>query len=87
MCTYMSKPDDDFYGRTQALTVALNGEMLTFYAHHAAQIPISSYAATYKASSGGVDKSRGAANDNATTIEYHQYLLNCDIPRVSFEDF
>lgn len=85
--THIGKPDDYFYGRTQALTVAFNGETLNFYAHHAVQIPASSHPATYEASGRGVDRSAGAANETSATIEYHQYLLNCDNPRVSFEAF
>ncbi|KAM3066353.1 hypothetical protein ACMFMG_003138 [Clarireedia jacksonii] len=84
--TYIGRPDDDFYGRTQALTVAFNGETLNFYAHHAVKVPVSS-TATYKASGSGVDGSAEAANVTATTVEYHQYLVDCDNPRVSFEHF
>ncbi|KAH6716423.1 hypothetical protein BKA61DRAFT_721019 [Leptodontidium sp. MPI-SDFR-AT-0119] len=87
MHTHIGKPDDNFYGRTQALTVAFNGETLNFYAYHAVQIPTSSHPATCEASGRGVDRSAGAANETAATIEYHQYLLNCDNPRVSFEAF
>jgi hypothetical protein len=32
---YLDKSDDDFYGKTQALTVAFNSETLKFYSHHA----------------------------------------------------
>lgn len=35
--THLGKPNDEFYGKTQALTVAFNGEMLIIYAHHAAR--------------------------------------------------
>jgi hypothetical protein len=32
---YLGKPDKDFYGKTQAFTIAFNGETLVIYAHHA----------------------------------------------------
>lgn len=85
--THTKKSDDNFYGRIQALTVAFNGETLNFYAHHAVQVPISSHLATHEASDNGLDKTTGVANETAITVEYHQYLLDCDNPRVSFEAF
>ena len=76
MHTHMGKSDDDFYGSTQALTVAFNSETLNFYAHYAVQVPTSLHPATCEASGSGVD-----------AVEYHQYLLDCDTPRVSLEHF
>jgi hypothetical protein len=32
---YMKKPDDDFFGKTQALTLAFNGGIVEYYSHHA----------------------------------------------------
>ncbi|KAF7859680.1 hypothetical protein EAF04_008759 [Stromatinia cepivora] len=77
--THMDKSDDDFYGKTQALTVAYNGDTVKFYGHHAIQIPVSSQPA-----SGGVDSS---ADTNSDALAYHQYVLNSDNPRDSFENF
>ncbi|KAE8440665.1 hypothetical protein EG329_006844 [Mollisiaceae sp. DMI_Dod_QoI] len=75
----MDKSDDDFYGKTQALTVAYNGDTVKFYGHHAVQIPVSSQPA-----SGGVDSS---ADVNIDALAYHQYVLSSDNPRGSFENF
>jgi hypothetical protein len=47
---HTGKSDDDFYGKTQALTAAYNGEIIKFYGHHAIQIP-----ASLQPVSGGVD--------------------------------
>jgi hypothetical protein len=33
--TYMDKFNDDFYGKTQAFTVAFNGGLIEYYGHHA----------------------------------------------------
>jgi hypothetical protein len=35
MHKYLDKSNDDFYSKTQALTVAFNSETLKFYGHHA----------------------------------------------------
>ena len=69
---YMNKPDDDFYGKTQALTAAFNGRTLEFYGHHAVQIPASP---------------QPAASDAVDSLQYHQYLIGGDTPRNSFENF
>lgn len=78
---YLDKSDDDFYGKTQALTVAFNGETLKFYGHHALQIPSSSQPA------GGVDSGAEITIGAVDTAQYPQYLLAGDNPRDSFEDF
>lgn len=83
---YLSKSDDDFYGKTQALTVAFNGEILNFYGHHAVRIPTPSHPTTYDLAGNGRGNAE-AATETATAVEYHQYLLNCDNPRASFENF
>jgi hypothetical protein len=44
--TYTGKSDDDFYGKTQALTAAYNGKIMKFYSHHAIQIPASAQPAS-----------------------------------------
>jgi hypothetical protein len=36
---HMGKSDHEFYGKTQALSVAFNGEILNIYAHHAERVP------------------------------------------------
>ncbi|KAL5327273.1 hypothetical protein ACEPPN_004967 [Leptodophora sp. 'Broadleaf-Isolate-01'] len=77
--THLDKSDDDFYGKSQALTVAYNGDTVKFYGHHAVQIPVSSQPA-----SGGVDSS---ADVNSDALAYHQYVLSSDNPRDSFENF
>ena len=77
---YLDKSDNDFYGKTQALTVAFNGETLKFYGHHALQIPPSPQPA------GGVDSSAKVAIGTVDT-QYPLYLLAGDNPRDSFEDF
>jgi len=33
--SHTGKSDDDFYGKTQALTAAYNGEIIKFYSHYA----------------------------------------------------
>ena len=38
MHTHMGRFDNDFYGKTQALTVAFDGTKLDIYAHHAVQV-------------------------------------------------
>lgn len=78
---YLNKSDDDFYGKTQALTVAFNGETLKFYGHHALQISPSSQPAS------GVDSSAEITAGLVDTRQYPQYLLAGDNPRDSFEDF
>ncbi|TAQ90071.1 hypothetical protein B7494_g1584 [Chlorociboria aeruginascens] len=37
--TYMNKSDDDFYDKTQALTVAFNDGLIEYYGHYALQTP------------------------------------------------
>jgi hypothetical protein len=37
--TFIKKSDDDFYGKTQALTVAFNGELINYYGHYALPRP------------------------------------------------
>ena len=81
MHKYLDKSDDDFYGKTQALTVAFNGETLKIYGHHALQIPSSSQPV------GGVDSGAEITIDTIDTAQYPQYLLAGDNPRDSFEDF
>ena len=81
MHKYMGKSDDDFNGKTQALTVAYNGETLKFYCHHAVQIPLSSQPA------GRVDSRAETAVDTVGTLRYPQCLLGGDNPRDSFESF
>jgi hypothetical protein len=78
---YLDKSNDDFYGKTQALTVAFNGESLKFYGHHALQILSSSQPA------GGGDSGAEITTGAIDTLQYHQYLLASDNPRDSFEDF
>ena len=36
---YINKSDDDFYGKTQALTVIFNGRLIEYYGYHALQTP------------------------------------------------
>jgi hypothetical protein len=64
--TYIDKSDDDFYGKTQALTVVYNNDTVKFYGYHAIQIPVSSQPA-----SGGVNSSVDA---NSDVLAYHQYI-------------
>ncbi|KAH6713379.1 hypothetical protein BKA61DRAFT_576946 [Leptodontidium sp. MPI-SDFR-AT-0119] len=78
---YLNKPGDDFYGKTQVLTVAFNGETLKFYGHHALQIPPSSQPAS------GVNSSAEITASPVDTRQYPQYLLAGGNPRDSFEDF
>ncbi|KAK0110276.1 hypothetical protein ONS96_001896 [Cadophora gregata f. sp. sojae] len=77
--THMDKSEAGFYSKTQALTVAYNGDTVKFYGHHAIQIPPSS-----QPPSGGVDNS---ADTNSNALAYHQYVLSSDNPRDSFENF
>ena len=69
---YMNKSDDDFYGKTQALTVTFNGGLIEYYGHHALQAPGTSHLAGDKAKD---------------TVKYHQYLLDCDTSRASLQNF
>ena len=73
---YMNKSDDDFYGKTQALTVTFNGRLIEYYGHHALQTPGPSQLVG--------DKAKDKAKD---TVKYHQYLLDCDNPRASLQNF
>lgn len=76
--THMEKPNDDFYGKTQALTVVYNGDTVKFYSYHAVQIPLSSQLV-----SSGVNSS---VDTNSDALAYHQYVLSSDSPRDSFEN-
>jgi hypothetical protein len=78
--TYMDNSDDDFYGKTQAVTIAYNGDTVKFYGHHAVRIPVSSQPAVVAT----VDSSVDTTSD---PLEYHQYVLTSDAPRDSFENF
>ncbi len=78
---HMQKPDDAFYGTTQAITAAYNGDSLNFYVHHALSIPGKSRISTSEAAG------NGNSADAEATLEYHQYLLSCDNPRASPENF
>ncbi|KAH8598462.1 hypothetical protein B0O99DRAFT_591745 [Bisporella sp. PMI_857] len=78
--TYMDNSDDDFYGKTQAVTIAYNDDTVKFYGHHAVRIPASSQPAVVAT----VDSSVDATSD---PLEYHQYVLTSDASRNSFENF
>ena len=78
---HLGKSDKNFYHKTQALTVAFNGENIKFYGHHALQIPLSPQPG------GGVDSSAGITASTVGTRQYHQYRLASDNPRDSLEDF
>ncbi|KAE8442401.1 hypothetical protein EG329_003418 [Mollisiaceae sp. DMI_Dod_QoI] len=80
--TYMDKSDDDFYGKTQALTVAFNGGLIECYGHHALQTPGPSQLAADEAA-----PNEAAAGRAGDTVKYHPYLLDCDTPRASLQNF
>jgi hypothetical protein len=66
----------------QALTVAYNDRLIEFYGHHALQTPGPSQLAA-----DGAAPSEEAAGRAGNTVKYHQYLLICDTPRASFQNF
>jgi hypothetical protein len=80
--TYMDKSDDDFYGKTQALTVAFNGGLIEYYGHHALRTPGPSQQAA-----DGAAPNEVAAGRAGDTVKYHPYLLDCDTPRASLQNF
>lgn len=70
---FMSKPENDFIGKTQALTGAFNGSYLHIYTNHAIALQakaIDNKAANYPES-----------------LQYHQYPLETVLPGASLEDF
>jgi hypothetical protein len=75
--TRMRRFDADFHGKTQAITVAYNGEHINFYSHHALQII---------AKVGAAARNRDSA-ETATRVKHHQYRPASDLPRGSPEDF
>jgi hypothetical protein len=77
---YLDKSDDDFYGKTQALTVAFNGAVIEYYGHHMLRTPRPSQLAADKAALSKDSKAEGV-------VKHHQYLLYCDNPRASLQDF
>ena len=78
--TFMKRSDDDFYGKTQALTVAFNGELINYYGHHA--LPgLSQLAAD------GATRNEGAAGGAGDAVKYYTYPLKCDNPRPSFQSY
>lgn len=79
---YMDKSNDDFFGKTQALTVAFNGALIEYYGHHALQTPGPSQLAANR-----TVPSKDAAGRAGDTVKYHPYLLNCDTPRASLQNF
>jgi hypothetical protein len=78
----MDKSDDDFYGKTQALTVAFNGRLIEYYGHHILQTPGPSQLAADEAA-----PNEAAAGRAGDTVKYHPYLLDCDTPRASLQNF
>lgn len=69
---YMGKTDEEMFGKTQALTMAYNGNLLTLYGHHVVQP--SSFIPT-------------AEDDGTSLLQYHQNVLASDHPRDSFDGF
>ncbi|RDL35431.1 uncharacterized protein BP5553_07362 [Venustampulla echinocandica] len=84
--THINKSNVEFCGTTQALTVGYNGENLNFYGHHTRQIPTPSDPVICESAGSGV-VSTEATGKTAACLEYHQYLLSCDNPCASYEDF
>ncbi|ESZ90552.1 hypothetical protein SBOR_9059 [Sclerotinia borealis F-4128] len=80
--TYMHGSNVDFYGKTQAITIAFNGGLIEYYAHHALQTPGPSQLAAYGAAPNEV-----AAVRAEDTVKYHSYLLDYDYPRASLRSF
>jgi hypothetical protein len=72
MHEYIGKSANDFYGKTQALTAAFDGETLELYGHHAVPNPA---------------LSQPTASSAVDTLQYHQYLCARDNPPHSFEKF
>ncbi|RDL33132.1 uncharacterized protein BP5553_08571 [Venustampulla echinocandica] len=69
---YLGKSSDNFYGKTQALTVAFNGDALKIYGHHIVQTPT---------------PSQPAGTGDMATLKYHQHLYAHLNPRASFKSF
>lgn len=86
MHAYMEKPDADFYGRTQALTIGYNGSTLRIYGHCILEVPAPPDYAVCEVSGNEV-VGREASNKTTTDMKYHQYLLSSHSPCDSYEDF
>jgi hypothetical protein len=80
--TYMDKSDDDFYGKTQALTVVFNGGLIKYYGHHALQTPGPSQLAAGEAA-----PNKAAAGRAGDTVKYYPYLLDCNTSCASLQNF
>lgn len=81
---YMGKPDEDFFGKTQAITIAFKGIAFRIYCHFALKILGPSEAMT---TSGGPTGPAALANTGATQIQYRQYRITTDNPCDSLEEF
>ena len=82
MHKYLGKSDDDFYGETEVITVAFNGALIEYYGHHALQTPGPSQLAADEAAP--LEDAAGKTEDK---IKHYLYLLHCDIPRASLQNF
>lgn len=81
---YMGKPDEDFFGKTQAITIAFKGIAVFIYGHFALKILGPSEATTI---SGEPTGTAALANTAATRIQYRQYRITTDNPCDSLEEF
>jgi hypothetical protein len=80
---YLDKSDDDFYGKTQALTATFNGAVIEYYGHHALQTPRPSQ---LEADEAALNEDVASEAEDAV-IKHHQYLLHYDNPRASLQNF
>jgi len=79
--TFLGKPDEEFVGRTQALTIAFNGDTYHVYGHHALEISPSPQPA------GEVPGGADSSTDDGVTYRYIQYQLASGSIHGSFENF
>jgi hypothetical protein len=79
---YINKSDNDFYSKTQALTVAFNGGLIEYYGHYALQTPGPSQLTANKTA-----LNKGAADKAKNTVKYYLYLLDCDTSYALLQNF
>jgi hypothetical protein len=79
---YIDKSDNDFYDKTQALTVIFNGRLIEYYGYYILQTSGPSQLAANKAA-----LNKGAAGKAGDTVKYYLYLLDCDTSCALLQNF
>lgn len=81
---YMGQPDEDFFSKTQAITIAFKGIAFFIYCHFALKILGPQEAVT---ASGDPTCIAALTNTAATRIQYRQYCITSDNPSMSLGEF